>query len=203
MSGISSTNHYPFNETELLLRLKKGDTNAYLEIYNKYHPALYSYILRFLKIPELAEDVLQEVFLKLWEVRERIDPTQSFNAYLYKISRNSVLKSLKKIATEDELRIQVSHHMHAAVEEADIKLQWQQYQQFLHAAIGQLPPQRQKVFILCRHESKKYEEVAAELGISRNTVKEHMVLAAKFLKEYFHRHYKIDLILILFILFTK
>lgn len=186
-----------YDEIELLHRLKAGDTGAYLHIYNKYHPALYVYVLRFVKVPELAEDVLQEVFLKIWEIRERIDPTLSFSAYLYRISRNSVFKLIKKMATDEDLRVQVQYQISKTVEEADLKLQWQQYEQILNAAIGQLPPQRQKIFKLCRQEGKKYEEVAEELNISRNTVKEHMVLAVKFIKDYVYRHAGIELVLLL------
>lgn len=188
-------NSNPLEESVLLHRLKEGDINAYVKIYNAYHTSLYAYVIKFLKIPELAEDVLQEVFLKIWEVRKRIDPELSFKAYIYRISRNCVFKLLKKIASEDELRLQVLFKISATVEQPDIKIQWQQYQQFLSTAIGHLPPQRQIVFQMCRLENKKYDEVAAELGISRNTVKEHMVLAVRFIKEYLFRHYKIELIL--------
>jgi RNA polymerase sigma-70 factor (family 1) len=187
-------------EIELLRLLKAGDINAYIQLYNKYHPALYAYVIRFIKVPELAEDLLQEVFLKIWEIRARIDPTLSFKAYLYRISRNSVFKMLKKITAEDELRIQVAHHISETIEDADLKLQWQQYEQILQAAIDLLPPQRQKIFKLCRQEGKKYEEVAAELNISRNTVKEHMVLAVKSIKEYVSRHADIQLVIALLFL---
>lgn len=187
-------------EIELLRLLKAGDTNAYIQLYNKYHPAIYAYVIRFIKVPELAEDVLQEVFLKVWEIRERIDPTLSFKAYIYRISRNSVFKMLKKISAEDDLRIQVAYHISETIEDVDLKLQWQQYEQILQAAIDLLPPQRQKIFKLCRQEGKKYEEVAAELNISRNTVKEHMVLAAKSIKEYVFRHADIQLVIALLFL---
>ncbi|MCU7552615.1 RNA polymerase sigma-70 factor [Chitinophagaceae bacterium LB-8] len=189
-----------YDEIKLLHLLKAGDTDAYLQLYNKYHSALYAYILRFIKIPELAEDVLQEVFLKIWEIRERINPDLSFQAYLYRISRNSVFKLVKKIAADEELRNQVAYHISETIEDADLNLQWQRYHEILQAAIHQLPPQRQKIFKLCRQEGKKYEEVAAELNISRNTVKEHMVLAVKFLKDYVSRHADIQLIIALFFL---
>lgn len=187
-------------EIELLHLLKAGNADAYFQLYNKYHRVLYAYVLGFIKIPELAEDVLQEVFLKIWEIRERIDPTLSFKAYLYRISRNKVFKLLKKITADDELRIQVAYHISEAIEDADLKIQWQQYEQILRAAINLLPPQRQKIFKLCRQEGKKYEEVAEELNISRNTVKEHMVLAVKSIKEYVFQHADIQLVISLLLL---
>ena len=85
-----------YDEKDLLNRLKNDDAEAYIQLYDHYYPSLYVYVLRFVKIPELAEDVLQDVFLKLWEVRHRIDADLFFSAYLYRISRNLVFKQIKK-----------------------------------------------------------------------------------------------------------
>jgi len=168
--------------------LQKGDSDAFRELYNQYHQPLYHYVLRFVKSPALAEDVLQDVFLKIWEIRSRIDPELSFKAYLYRISRNSVFKLLKKIAVDENLRTQVLKQFSQSVADADLKVLWQQYEALLQAAINRLPPQRQKVFKLCREEGKSYEQVAEELGISRNTVKEHMVLAMKLIREHIDQY---------------
>ena len=125
------------------------------------------------------EDVLQDVFIKIWEIRGRIKPELSFSGYLYRITRNHVFKLLKKITADEALRLRVMQDLYQQTTDADTLLQWKQYETLLHSAIDRLPPQRQKVFRLCREELKSYEEVARELGISRNTVKEHMMLAMK------------------------
>jgi RNA polymerase sigma-70 factor (ECF subfamily) len=168
--------------------LQKGDSDAFLELYNQYHPALYHYVLRFVKSPAIAEDVLQDVFLKIWEIRARIDAQLSFKAYLYRICRNCVFKLLKKIAVDENLRVQVMQQFAQSIADADLKVLWQQYEEILHAAVNNLSPQRQRVFRLCREEGKTYEQVANELGISRNTVKEHMVLAMKQIREHFEQY---------------
>ncbi|PSL45338.1 RNA polymerase sigma-70 factor (ECF subfamily) [Chitinophaga niastensis] len=173
-------------EAALLRKLQQGDADAYITLYNHYYPSLYTYILHFINVPELAEDALQEVFIKIWEIRERINPALSFSGYLYRITRNHVFKLLKKITADEALRVQVMQQLHHETNDADTRLLWKEYESLLHEAIGQLPPQRQKVFKLCREESKSYEEVALELGISRNTVKEHMVLAMKSIKYFFY-----------------
>jgi RNA polymerase sigma-70 factor (family 1) len=183
-----STTPDTYYEQSVIQRLQKGDSDAFLELYNHYHPALYHYVLRFVKSPAIAEDVLQDVFLKIWEIRSRIDPGLSFKAYLYRICRNSVFKLLKKIAIDEELRLQVMQQFTQSVADADLKILWQQYEEILYAAINNLSPQRQRVFRLCREEGKSYEQVANELGISRNTVKEHMVLAMKQIREHFEQY---------------
>nr|WP_283093183.1 RNA polymerase sigma-70 factor [Chitinophaga hostae] len=166
--------------------MQQGDAEAFITLYNQYYPSLYTYILHFVNVPEFAEDALQEVFIKIWEIRERINPALSFSGYLYRITRNHVFKSIKKITADEALRLQVMQQLQQQANDADTRLLWKQYETLLHEAIRQLPPQRQKVFRLCREESKSYEEVAMELGISRNTVKEHMVLAVKSIKFFFY-----------------
>ena len=189
-----------YDERSLLQRLRLGENDAFLELYNIYHPALYNYVLRFVKIPAIAEDILQDTFLKIWEIRERIDPDLSFKAYLYRICRNSVFKLVKKIAGDEGLRLQVMLQFKQSVSDADLKVRWQQYEEILYAAIDQLPPQRQRVFMLCREEGLTYDQAAEQLGISRNTVKEHMVLAMKSIKEYFQHHGDTSLGVVLFLL---
>ncbi|MBO9732153.1 MAG: RNA polymerase sigma-70 factor [Chitinophaga sp.] len=173
-------------EAVLLKKLQQGDAAAYITLYNQYYPSLYTYILHFVNIPAFAEDALQEIFIKIWEIRERINPELSFSGYLYRITRNHVFKSLKKITADESLRLQVMQELQQQTNDADTSLVWKEYEALLLAAIRQLPPQRQKVFRLCREESKSYEEVAIELGISRNTVKEHMVMAMKSIRFYFY-----------------
>jgi RNA polymerase sigma-70 factor (family 1) len=173
-----------YHEQSVLLSLQKGDNDAFMALYNHYHGPLYHYVLRFVKSPAIAEDILQDVFLKIWEIKSRINPELSFKAYLYRICRNSVFKLLKKMAVDENLRVEVMQFTQS-VADADLKLLWQQYEAILQTAINNLSPQRQKVFRLCREEGKTYEQVADELGISRNTVKEHMVLAMKLIREHF------------------
>ncbi|HVI45875.1 MAG TPA: RNA polymerase sigma-70 factor [Chitinophaga sp.] len=186
------------NENVLLRKLQQGDTGAFITLYNQYHPSLYKYVLHFVNIPDLAEDILQEVFVKIWEIRERINPELSFSGYLYRITRNLVFKLLKKIVADENLRTQAMRELHRQTEDADSRLQWKQYESLLREAVAQLPPQRQRIFRLCREESKSYEEVAMELGISRNTVKEHMVLAMKSIRFFFYNHADGGLTLLLF-----
>jgi RNA polymerase sigma-70 factor (ECF subfamily) len=179
----------------LMRQLRQNDAAAYIELYNKYHSKMYGWLIRFVKLPELAEDIIQETFLKIWEIRHRIQPQQSFPAYLYRISRNKALKMLKKISRDETLRSKVLAQ-YAAIEmnDPEKKLQWRQYQQLLDNAVSRLPVQRQKVYILCRHNNKTYDEVANELGISKNTVKEHMIKALQDIRQYFYRYDEVTLL---------
>ena len=177
-----------FDEATLVGRLKNGDTDAFIQLYNRYHRGLYTYVTRIVKLPDVAEDILQEVFLKIWEIRHRINPALSFQAYLYRISRNLAFKMLKKISADYNLRLRVMSELQSAVEDAGLKASWDQYIIILKTAIDALPPQRKRIFILCREEGRTYKEVSVLLKISPHTVKEHMVLATKSIKDYLTRH---------------
>lgn len=170
-------------------RMKEGDETAFTQLYRQYHPALYLYVLRFCKIPTLAEDLVHDVFLKLWEVRERIDPAQSFTGYLYRIARNHVFKTIQRIATDEALRDQVCRNLESRADALpEDRVAAKQYERLFEEALDRMPAQRLRVFRLCRQEGHSYEEAADMLGISRNAVKKHMVLGMRFIYEYVHRY---------------
>ena len=183
-----------FEEASILKRLQQGDEHAFLEIYDHYKQPLYSFIIKFVKVPAYADDLLQDVFLKIWEIHSRIDTSLSFKAYLYRISRNLVYKFLKKTANNVELLSeQMQHFIPDAGANAELKLQWKQYEENIKTAIDNLPPRRKEIFILCRQGKHTYDDVARQLGISRNTVKEHMVLSMKSISQFLRNKKGINL----------
>jgi len=185
------------NEIELIKRLQQSDSEAFLALYDRYHVIVYNWSLKIVKVPTYAEDIVQDVFLKIWQIRDRLNPHQSFPAFIYRICRNKAFTLIKKITTDERLQIQIMHQLKNVVESTENRTLWHEYEVLLSNAVGKLPKQRQKVFKLCRQEGKSYEEVANELGISRNTVKEHMVMAVKNIKEYFYQYGDISFLLIL------
>jgi len=180
----------------LLVRLKEGDMKVFVAIYNKYHQQLYSYILYFIKDRQFAEDVLQEVFVKIWEHKSRINLQLSFNAYIYRIARNTVLNRMRTMAYEKVIEY-ASEEQFASGNSEDALL-WKQYSALFREAVEHLSEQRKRVFKLCREEGKTYEHVSQELGIAPSTVKDHMIKAIRFIKEYVMK--RADLQLDLFIL---
>ncbi|MEO7315733.1 MAG: RNA polymerase sigma-70 factor [Ginsengibacter sp.] len=173
-----------FNEKELLKHLSHNNKEAFDEIYNRYYPKLRSYVLKFVKIPQYAEDIVQDAFLKVWEIRESIDPEKYFSGYLFTITKNLILKFFKLAANNtdvlDEIVINTTPQKFA---EENI-IEWKELGNEIQKAIQMLPPKRKEVFLLCKEEQMSYDDVSAKLGISRNTIKEHMVMAMKFIKDY-------------------
>lgn len=177
------------SEEEVLTRMIAGDETAFTIIYRHYHPSLYYFMLRFCKIPSLAEDLVHDVFLKVWEIRDRINPQLSFAGYLYRIARNHVIKTIDKIASDKVLMQQLLGQLNEPEDaQPEQMVRAKEYDRLFHDALEHMPPQRLKVFRLCRQEGRSYDEVADLLGISRNAVKKHMVLGMRFIYDYVHRY---------------
>ncbi|OQP59588.1 hypothetical protein A3860_36985 [Niastella vici] len=190
------------NEKDLLNQLIIGDEAAFRQIYLLYSGRLYGNILKLVKSKAVAEEILQEVFIKIWEHRRHIDVNQSFRSYLFRIAENKVCNFYVKASRDRALintltGIMSSNYSH--VEEAIVS---REQAAFLQHAIDTLPPQRKQVFQLCKIEGKSYEEVSALLGISTSTISDHIVKANRFLKEYARKNKELIIILVL-ILFTN
>lgn len=185
-----------YTDEQLLLMLSGDDQQAFTELYNRYHTGIYNYQSAFVKIPSIAEDLTQEVFLKIWEARRRMEIHTSFTAYIFRISRNVAIDSIKKISADRQLRNEVMHNMQSSFPENGIsKLQAKEVHSLYNQAVDSLSRQRKAVYVLCREEGKTYEEAAKLLGISRHTVKEHMTESLRSLRHFLSEKAKTALLL--------
>lgn len=170
------------DEKEWIVRLQQGESHAFELLYQRYsRPILYK-LLRLVHSEQLAEELHQEVFLKVWERRLQLDPEKSFGGFLIRIAHNLAMDFYRKAASDEKLREQLLRA--AAVfydpqDEAKTDLRHEQ----LMSAIAKLPPQRQKVFTLCKLEGQSYQHIARLLGVSVGTIKDHMAKASRFLKQ--------------------
>lgn len=173
-----------YEERKLLYRVRDGDKDAFQNIYQLYCPKLRAYILKFVKAPQYAEDIVQDVFLKLWEIRGSIDPEKYFSGYIFTITRNLIFKFFKTAAHSEELVDDVLISYLPGDANVQELSEWKELNKHIQLAVQMLPPKRQEVFLLCKEENLSYEQVSRRLGISRNTIKEHMVYAMKFIREH-------------------
>lgn len=188
-----------FNEKALLNRLRDGDAHAFTQIYDHYKEKVGYRLLRLLKSEELAEEIQQNLFMKIWENRWQIDPDKAFKSYLYRIAENMVFDTLRRANKEKDILKQIIRghtELHTHVEEALFR---KENEIMLNLAIDRLPPQRKKIFIAIKIDNKSYQEVADDLGISTNTVNDHIQKASQFLKKYFGANPKLYLSLLLLI----
>ena len=178
--------------------LCKGNALAFATLYSRYRHELYRYVLTLVKVPDLAEDLVQDVFIKIWDVRERLEIKQNFRNYLFRVGHNSAVDMNKQIASNRQLFNQLQYHYQAAPGLAHYSQEeLLRYDALVEEALNSLSPQRRRIYELCKKEKKSYEEVARELAISPNTVKAHITQTLSFLRDYIARHMNYSILLLL------
>lgn len=174
-----------YNEKEALALLSKGDERGFRAIYDRYARAVYKIANDYLHDEEKAEDIVQEIFEKVWRGKERFSKTEPFKEYLYKTVRNHILLFLKieKRMQYRELRYydESQKTCYLALDANEIDL-FEIRSKILESAIEKMPPQRKRVFILGKVEGWTHEKISKHLKISTPTVNNHMVLALNFLR---------------------
>lgn len=173
----------PFSEPAeiaLVRSLKEDSIAAFDALYNMYFPGVYANILSLVKDEAAAQDIVQEVFIRLWEKRKALHDDQPAGNWLFVVSYNRSVNHLRAVLRK---RLQIESLENTVTEDDEWQITSIQLD-MLEKAIEKLPPQRKKVFLLCKMQGKTYAEAASELKISHYTVKEHIVKATRFIREY-------------------
>ena len=184
------------DEMQLLQQLITGDAESFRKIYECYQGKIFLFALRLTKSKSEAEEVVQEVFVRLWEKREKIKIEKSFNAYILTITKNLVLDGLKKAAYDKTIQQKIYRNMRALQNTTIDSLIEKELTRLHQEAVDRLSPQKKIVFKLSREEELSYEEIAKKLGISKNTVRNQMSDSLKSIREYLTVHPDIALILL-------
>jgi len=158
-----------------------GQDDAFERIYQHYNRKIYYYVLSLVKSPQLAEDLQQEVFLKLWEGRGQLREVRNFGAFLFTIARNHTINVLRSAARSQTAMGEIIRH--APEPEFDNEILSRDYERFVQKLLQSLPPRTRDIYRKCKDEGRTYEEVARELGISGNAVKRHMINSIKVLRQ--------------------
>lgn len=169
-------------ERELLERIAVRDELAFGTIYYQYHKKIYTFSLRLLKSKQMAEEVVQESFLKIWLMGDALNKISNIEAYLVTLARNRSLDALRKQQRDAKAgftNAKLWTEEHNDTEESIIL---NDTKELLQAGIELLPPQQKLVYQLCHQEGLKYEEAAEKLNLSPLTVKTHMQHALRFLR---------------------
>jgi len=171
------------SNTELIKLLKKGDIAAFDAIYNQYCHKLHQFVFMYLKQEEDAEEVVQEVFIKIWESREKVDVYLSFESFLFTIAYNSTMSLLRKRVSETKSREYLKSLQKIETEEKVIdEIQYNELNNKVQSLLEQLTPRQSEIYLLSREEGLSHKEIAIKLNISESTVNNHLVTILKFLK---------------------
>ena len=176
------------SEKDLLVKVANGDEESFRRLFMKHHQMLGSHIYRLTNSLDLAEEIVQDVFLKIWLSRETLAEVDNIKGYLFVVSKNHTLNCMRKLSKE-RMCIRMSEESfvqdcNGSDAPSDI------YHSLLDEAINRLPVQQQKVYLLSRHERLRYTEVAIRLKISKETVKKYLQIATASITEYVQAKYK-------------
>lgn len=175
---------------EIVTSFANGDKDAFIVVYNHYQQIVFNNIARLIPQTEVVEDVLQEVFLKLWEGKHKFQNEHAVSSWLFTVSYNQSISHIRKLIRErkymESILINSSFEYDS---EAEIEIETIK-ENILTEAINQLPLRKKQAFELCKLQGRTYAEAAEIMNISSETVKEHITLALKFVQTYAIKHYK-------------
>jgi len=176
-----------YREKELLIQSAEGSEQAFAELFHLHRNRLFTFLMRLTGAPEQTEDVIQDIFLKLWVHKDQLPAIEQFSSYLFRMAQNQVLTSFRRTAKETQILAQLKRDVlgtNQAIGQENLELT--EVKKLLDAAISQLPNQQKLIFRLSRETGLKQEEIAEQLHISPHTVRNHMALALKAIREHLH-----------------
>ena len=185
-----------YHENTLLHQVAQGDEKAFRTVFDHYRDALYSFALKITRQETIAEEIVQDVFIKIWINRSGLSAVRSFSDFLFIVTRNHTLNSLRKLAKERKLSSGPPEDLQEADLSAEAGILQRDYERILQQAIAQLPPQQKLVYTLSRQHGLTREEIAGQLNVAPGTIKAHMANALRSIRSYFKTHGTITLWLI-------
>lgn len=187
---------------QLMQQFISGNEEAFEKLYAQYKPVLCKFIQTFINDSMLTDDIVQEVFVAVWLNRKNIDPDKSFSSYLMTSARNKVYDFFKETAKNRQMMEQRWLNFSEAVNDTEEALVSIELDELIDSALKQLSSRKRAIFELAKLKGKSHSEIAEELGISKNTVKNHMVDSLKYLKEVIGRYREIAMYSLLLFFFV-
>ncbi|WP_321290072.1 RNA polymerase sigma-70 factor [uncultured Sunxiuqinia sp.] len=180
-------------DKNLLRKLKDGDRYAFQVIFDAYSERLFHFAYSYLKDSNNSEEIVQDVFLRLWEIKAEIDEDKSFKSFLYKMTVNRVFNHLKHQIVRQKYEEHLMNLTPAYSDTPEEELRSKELSDKVQEVLIKLPEQKRRIFILSRLKGYSNAEISEELGLSVRTVENQIYRATKFLKE----HLKDDFLLLL------
>ena len=183
------------SNSELILLIQKDDRVAFYNIYERYSKRLYGFVLRYIKLKEDAEEIVQVVFVKIWESRNKIDAYASFESFLFTIAYNTTISLLRKRTNEKKYLDHLKSLQHP-VNSLNLidEIHFNELNERVQSLLDELTPRQKEIFQLSREEGLLHDEIAKKLDISINTVKKHMANTLAFLKSHIDSSLTINLL---------
>ncbi|WP_448104401.1 RNA polymerase sigma factor [Pedobacter panaciterrae] len=177
------------DDDNLLLRqIFAGDERAFNQMYYQTNKNIYNAIMAYVKNEHIAIELVQQVYVKFWNNRQKLKGVQNLKDYLFIIAKNLTLDHFKKVTKETKFFAELTLRGSDVVNTTDEKIEQIEYDKLLQNAIGQLPPQQKEAWLLVNEQELSYAEIAEKMNVSKLTVKRHLELSRKSVRDYFKSH---------------
>jgi RNA polymerase sigma-70 factor (family 1) len=184
------------NQEKLLLsKISSGDELSFHILFNKHRKWVYSYVLKIIKSEVLAEEILHDIFLKIWQ-HQGLNEIENLESFLRTVTKNLTLNVLRRTNLEVLVNSHICKNWEEAHNETEEIISLNDSVKVLNQAIEQLTPQQKLVYNLCKNEGMKYAQVAEQLAISPLTVKTHMQHTLRYLRNYLKKYNHLTLLII-------
>lgn len=174
-----------FSEAELSLKIRNSEKAAFQELFERYAPRIYQFSVSYLKSSPDAEELVQEVFLKIWEKRDTLDQSKNIKAYIFKIAVNSIYDYIRRKNIENSFSDFAQANFERTTEHTWHSIIFDEMTTKLTRLKARLPEQQRNIFNLSKEEGLTNDEIAEKLNLSKRTVENHLYRAVSFLKEHF------------------
>ena len=171
------------SDGHLMLEIKAGNMLAFDALYKKYSARIYKFAFSILKLPEEAENIVQDVFLNLWINRDKVDRVSSVRYYVFSIAYHSSISVIRKRLKESKFLDELLRQQELTQESPALQAEYRELEEKLNAVVNALPSRQKEVYLLHRVEGLKYAEIAQRLNISVNTIENHMSRALRTIRE--------------------
>jgi len=194
----------PYDDKLLFQQIAEGDEGAFTELYHIYIPQLLPFVTAVVRSDAVADEVIQEVFLRLWIGRDKLPAIIEPRAWIFRIASNICFTHLKKSFKEKKYIDSLAGKNELEEDEVQEKTQANELVSLIRQAIHQLPAQRKKIYRMSREAGMTIPEIANELGLSASTVKNTLVTSLQFIREFLRQKgYEVPIIIISLLVFKK
>jgi RNA polymerase sigma factor (sigma-70 family) len=188
------------NESALLLRVAAGNELAYTQLVENHWNKVLQHALSFVKSYTIAQELTQDVFIQIWEKRSKLAEVNSFDNYLFIVSRNLIISHIRKKLTETtSLK---GEKLQELFLKPDEQYEFKELLKIINDGAALLPEPRRSVFLLSRMEGRDADYISKELGIATRTVRWHLVQALNFLRNHLFKHNIVNLLILILVVFN-
>ncbi|MGS2764164.1 RNA polymerase sigma factor [Sinomicrobium sp. M5D2P9] len=196
-----SNSNSPKVDIKLVRDLKEGDTIAFETIFNLLRERLYYFVFSYTKSEYVADEIVQEAFIRVWQKRETIKPL-TFTTFLFTIAKNLTFNHLRDAFRRESAKEELWKNVNSHYEQIETKIRLTEYRGMVNSIVATLPPQKKAIYQMSREEGKTNTEIAEILGIKPKTVKNHLWKIMEIIRTHLRLYIESSLLMLIALFFS-